>query len=63
MAKDGHGVAWLSKSLIWEDLDARKLMRRGSPAIDIGIVLTRAEGARHASAERFWQLALAAGTG
>jgi DNA-binding transcriptional LysR family regulator len=56
MAATGRGIAWLPLSLIGDDLAAGRLVRAGSPAMDIDmdIRLVRTNGALGIAAEAFW---------
>jgi DNA-binding transcriptional LysR family regulator len=59
MALDGRGVAWLPRTLIADDLAARRLVAAGGAAwsIPVDIRLFRQQGPMHPAAERFWRAA------
>lgn len=57
MARDGHGVAWLPKSLATADIIAGGLVEAGSSACStmVDIALTRPAARLNGSSERFWK--------
>ncbi|MFL9823780.1 LysR family transcriptional regulator [Rhodoplanes sp. SY1] len=56
MAREGHGVAWLPRTLAQDDLDQGRLVRAGSDALDIAIEirLVRSPDCRNAAADALW---------
>ena len=57
MALDGRGVAWLPRTLIVDDLAAKRLVAVGEDAwrIAVDIRLFRQQATMHPAAERFWR--------
>ncbi|MDE1148180.1 MAG: LysR family transcriptional regulator [Azospirillaceae bacterium] len=56
MARDGHGVAWLPRTLAAEDLSAGRLVRAAPEAFDIAIEirLFRSLDCRNRAADELW---------
>jgi LysR family transcriptional regulator, hypochlorite-specific transcription factor HypT len=56
MALDGRGIAWLPRSLIEDDLRARRLVAAAPPSwwIDVEIRLYRSDASLAPTAEAFW---------
>jgi LysR family transcriptional regulator, hypochlorite-specific transcription factor HypT len=59
MALDGRGIAWLPRTLIADDLAAKRLVEAGGAdwSIPVDIRLFRQRAAMHPSAEKFWRAA------
>jgi DNA-binding transcriptional LysR family regulator len=57
MARQGHGLAWLPRTMAAEDLAAGRLVEasRGAHAIDLEIRLFRSNRRRSGAAEAFWR--------
>ena len=58
MAREGHGVAWLPRTLIEDDLACARLVRAGpeGAAIAVEIRLFRSNDAQSSAANELWTL-------
>jgi len=63
MARQGHGIAWLPRSLAQEDLAAGRLVCVGGErfSVPVEIRLFRARDQKTGLAEAFWQAVLSTG--